>query len=486
MDRSEKIKLLRSALAGMTARLAELELSQNSNRILSNLSDSGDTAWMLSATSLVLMMTLPGLTLYYAGMVRIRNVLTSVMQVFCINCVVTVLWLFCGYSLAFSPTHLSPNDNYPIYGNDNRIWLRGMTINSAHSLAPTIPEPLFCSYQLTFAILTVSLICGSVADRMNFVALLIFSCFWLICVYCVLCHVTWHPDGFLYKAGNLDFAGGGVIHLSSGVAGLVFAYMLGPRRGFGMDRFDPHNILFSFIGACMLWVGWFGFNAGSAFAANDRAAMAQLSSQIAASSSALSWLAIEWKLRGTPSVLGSISGAFAGLVCVTPASGYINPTGAFFIGLYGGPLCYLGCQIKHYIGVDDALDVFGIHAIGGIVGSISTAFFSTSRIGGEDGVYYDGGGHQLGIQLYAICVTAGWSAFATFVILKLLDMGVGLRVSEEVEYTGLDISIHGETIEQKKSKRTKPNFKFSDLVLPPKEEEKPGDLQLVAGEGRHE
>lgn len=474
MGSQERVQLLRDAIAALSARVVELEDLQSARRELSSGSmTSGDIAWMLSATSLVLLMTLPGLTLYYAGMVRIRNVLTTIMQVFSIACIVTVLWMFCGYSLAFGPVHAGGGGDYPVFGDGSRMWLRGMSLHSAHDLAPHIPEPLFCAYQLMFAIITPSLICGSIVDRMSYPPLLIFTCCWHVLVYCAVCHSVWHPGGFLYEAGNLDYAGGGVVHLSSGVSGMVFAFMLGPRQGFGMDRYEPHNILFSFIGACMLWVGWFGFNAGSAFAANENAAMAQLCSQLAAAASALSWLAVEWKLRGKPSVLGLISGAFAGLVCVTPASGYINTTGAFFIGLYGGPICYLGCQIKHYVGCDDALDVFGIHAVGGIVGAISTAFYATHTVGGENGIYYASrvdGWHLLGVQLYAICVIAGWSAFATFAILKSIDMTIGLRVSEEIEFSGLDQFLHGETIERKKSKRKKPDFKFSELVILPRQE----------------
>lgn len=482
MDKQRKLQLLREAVAALTTRIAELEALRDGHRLLMEAGavTSGDTAWMLSAASLVLLMTLPGLTLYYAGMVRVRNVLTTIMQVFSIACVVTILWMICGYSLAFGPAHTGNGENNEVFGDGSRIWLRGMTTETTHDLAPHIPEPLFCAYELTFAIITPALICGSVVDRMNYLPMLIFTCFWHLIVYCAICHIVWHPNGFLYKAGNLDYAGGGVVHLSSGISGMVFAFVLGTREGFGMDRYEPHNILFSFIGSCMLWVGWFGFNAGSAFAANENAAMAQLCSQLAAAASALSWLTVEWRLRGKPSVLGLISGAFAGLVCVTPASGYVNPTGAFFIGLYGGPLCYFGCQLKHYAGFDDALDVFGIHAVGGIVGAISTAFFSTERIGGEDGIYYTSksdGWHQLSIQLYGIAVIAGWTAFATYVICKGIDLTIGLRVSADVEFAGLDQYLHGETIEQKKTKRKIPNFKYSDLIVEPRTPKIPAEIQ---------
>lgn len=418
--------------------------------------NDGDTAWMLTSTALVLFMTLPGLALFYSGMVRATNVLSTVMQIISIACLITVLWLWYGYSLSFapaSPAHgnvgLTRRPSTPIYGDGSRLWLRGMHIDSAHQLAPTIPESVFCMYQLTFAIITPAVICGSFADRMKYVPMLVFMALWHTVVYCPIAHAVWHPDGFLYQAGVLDFAGGYVVEIASGISGIVSSIVIGNRRGFGKSRFEPHNILLTFMGTGMLWVGWFGFNAGSAVAANGRAGMALLVTHITGSVAALSWLATESYFRGQPSVLGMVSGAVAGLVCITPGAGFVDPVGAFFIGLIGGPLCYFGAQLKHYLGFDDALDAFGVHAIGGIVGSIATGFFATRAIGGYDGVFYGSvevGGNQLAMQLYGIVVTGGWSAFASWILLVAVDKTLGLRVSAEDEDTGLDSSYHGETI----------------------------------------
>lgn len=287
------------------------------------------------------------------------------MQIFTIACLVTFLWLIFGYSLAFSPAQPNGHKN-EVYGNADRLWLQGMMINTAHSLAPTIPEALFCAYQLTFAIITAGLICGAFADRMKYHSMIIFITFWHLIVYCPLAHSNWHPSGWMYQLGVLDFAGGNVVHICSGVSGLAAVMVIGNRKGFGSERFEPHNILITFMGMSMLWVGWYGFNAGSAYAANSRAAYALLATQIATSVSSLMWMFTEWGVRKQPSILGMINGAIAGLVCITPAAGYVDMTGAFFIGFFGGPLCYLGAQLKHYLGFDDALDAFGVHAIGGI------------------------------------------------------------------------------------------------------------------------
>eukprot|EP01035_Chromulina_nebulosa_P027607 gene27607-36331_t len=290
----------------------------------------GDTAWMLTSTALVLFMTMPGLALFYSGMVRSKNVLATVMQSFAITCLITFLWLCYGYSIAFGPVSASNTTPHPVYGSGDRTWLNGMTVYTVHQLAPTIPESVFCMYQLTFAIITAALITGSFADRMRFA------------------HSVWHPQGFLFQSGALDFAGGDVVHICSGVSGLTSAIYLGHRKGYGKAKFEPSNILITFIGMSMLWVGWFGFNAGSAGAANGRAGMAMLVTQISTAVASLSWMGTEWIVRGQPSVAGMASGAIAGLVVITPMSGYVDQTGAFIGGLLGGPWCYFGAQIKHY------------------------------------------------------------------------------------------------------------------------------------------
>jgi len=374
------------------------------------------------------------------------------MQVFTITCLITFLWLCFGYSLAFAPALPKPYaKSSDVFGNASRFWLRGLHLNSYHQLAPSIPEALYCAYQLTFAIITPALIVGSFADRMKFIPMIIFITLWHFLVYCPIAHSCWHPEGFLFKRGDLDYAGGNVVHISSGVSGLVSAVVLGHRKGFGSEVFEPHNVMFSVVGVCMLWVGWFGFNGGSAVAANGNAAMALLVTHISTSIGSLSWLIAEWIYSGQPKLVAIASGAIAGLVAITPASGYVDPTGAFFIGLIAGPVCMWGAKLKHYLGYDDALDAFGVHAVGGIVGGILTGFFATDQIGGpgKNGVFYantKNGGHQLGIQIYAIVVVAGWSAFMSFVILKILDLTIGLRVSDEEEHEGLDGSLHGEKL----------------------------------------
>jgi len=312
-------------------------------------------------------------------MVRDKNVLACTMQVFVICCLITMWWMIFGYSLSFSPAFPNGHIN-EVFGDWGRLWLRGMTTRTFHALAPTIPESVYCVYQLTFAIITAALCVGSFADRMKFVPMMIFISLWHLAVYCPLAHANWHFQGFIKNIGVLDYAGGNVVHICSGASGLATVLVLGNRKGFGKERFDPHNILLTFMGMSMLWVGWFGFNAGSAGGANFNAGYAMLATQIATSMAALTWLFTEWAVRGKPSVLGMISGAVAGLVCITPCSGYVDMTGAFFVGFFGGPLCYLGAQAKHFLGYDDALDAFGVHAIGGIVGGIACGFFATDQV----------------------------------------------------------------------------------------------------------
>eukprot|EP00981_Chlorochromonas_danica_P002297 scaffold440_cov277-Ochromonas_danica.AAC.31 len=411
--------------------------------------DSGDTAWMLTSTALVLFMTLPGLFLYYGGMARTKNVISIIMQTVSTAALITFLWLAFGYSLSFAPAQ-GYEPRACIFGNRDRFWFTDMKLRTYHQLAPTIPEAVFCTYQLGFAIITACLMIGSFADRMKFTSMLLLMSLWHLTVYCPTAHSMWHPNGFLYHAGVLDYAGGNVVHITSGISGLVIAIYLGPRKGFGKDRFDPHNILFTAVGACMLWVGWFGFNAGSALASNDRAAMAMLITQIGCSMAALTWMINEWIVMGHPTVQGLVSGAIAGLVAITPAAGYVDHTGAFIIGLVAGPICYGGVQLKHWFGYDDALDGFGVHGVGGITGGLLLGFFATDKITGHDnGVFYSdthNGGMQWAHQLYAIVVTVGWSIFMTTIIVYVVDMILGLRVSAEQEEEGLDISLHNETL----------------------------------------
>jgi Amt family ammonium transporter len=397
--------------------------------------DSGDTAWMLTSTALVLFMTIPGLALFYAGMVRKKNVLTMLMQCFAITCLSSVLWMVAGYSLAFA-------EGTSFIGGLSKVFLSGMTVDA---LSGTIPESLFMVFQMTFAIITPALIVGAFADRMKFSALLWFSGLWLLAVYAPITHWVW-GGGFLGDAGVLDFAGGTVVHINAGVAGLVAAIMLGKRAGLGTESLAPHNLVLSVIGASMLWVGWFGFNAGSALAANGGAAMAMAVTQIATATAALAWMFVEWALRGKPSVLGIISGAIAGLVAITPAAGFVTPAGALAIGATAGVACYWGATwLKKTCGYDDALDVFGIHGIGGIVGALLTGVFASKAIGGTSGLL-EGNAGQVLTQIWGIGATIIYCAVVSFILLKVIDMIIGLRVEEEVERDGLDLGLHGETV----------------------------------------
>src|SRR6202167_2048074 len=344
--------------------------------------DSGDTAWMLTSVALVLMMTIPGLALFYGGMVRKMNVLATVMQSFMVTCLVTVLWTVCTYSMAFTT-------GSPYVGGMSRFLLMGMTIDSVNDLAKTIPESVYMCFQMTFAIITPALICGAVADRMKFSALVWFIGLWAIFVYAPIAHWVWGPGGFLNNAGVLDFAGGTVVHINSGVAGLMCALMLGKRRGYPAEPMPPHSLVLSMIGASLLWVGWFGFNAGSAVTAGTSAGMAMAVTQIATATAALAWMFVEWALKGKPSVLGICSGAVAGLVAITPASGFVDPRGALIIGVAAGILCYWGATgLKHAFGYDDSLDAFGVHGVGGTVGAILTGVLAVSAVrgGGHSGL----------------------------------------------------------------------------------------------------
>jgi ammonium transporter, Amt family len=404
--------------------------------------DSGDTAWMLTSMALVLMMTIPGLALFYGGMVRKMNVLATVMQSFTVTCLVTVLWMVIGYSFAFTP-------GSPFIGGTSRFLLFGMTLDSVNDLAKTIPESVYMCFQMTFAIITPALICGAFADRMKFSALLWFIGLWSICVYAPIAHFVWGPDGFLNDAGVLDFAGGTVVHINSGFAGLMAALVMGRRRGYSTEPMPPHNLVLSVIGASLLWVGWFGFNAGSATAANGNAGMAMAVTQIATATAALAWMFAEWIVKGKPSVLGIISGAVAGLVAITPASGFVDPRGALIIGVAAGVICYWAATgLKHALRYDDSLDAFGVHGVGGMVGAILTGVLAVAWVGGEGkSGLIDGNPHQVIVQLYGVTVTVVYDVIVSLILLKLVDLTIGLRVDAEIEREGLDLALHGEAIQ---------------------------------------
>jgi ammonium transporter, Amt family len=408
--------------------------------------DGGDTAWMLVATGIVLMMTMPGLALFYCGMVRKKNVLGTMAQSFAAAALVSLLWMIFGYGLSFTGEGSFIGDFL------SRPFLSGMTMTSVSPFAKTIPESLFMIYQMTFAIITVALVAGAVAERMRFSAFLLFSALWLTLVYVPLAHWVW-GGGFLAQAGLLDFAGGTVVHINAGIAGLVCALILGRRKGYGTENLAPYDLSMAVVGTGLLWVGWFGFNGGSAYGANSRAAMAIVATHLAASSGALTWSAMEWISRGKPSVLGVISGAVAGLGTVTAASGYILPWHGAVIGVIAGAVCfYASTSIKGWLGYDDSLDVFGVHGVGGVLGTTLTGVFATAAVSagadapnGYSGLL-EGNVHQLLVQLYGIGVTVAYCAVATLLILLAVSIITPLRVEKRSEIEGLDIAEHGESI----------------------------------------
>jgi Amt family ammonium transporter len=407
--------------------------------------DSGDTAWMLTSSALVLMMTIPGLALFYGGMVRKKNVLATLAQSFGATCIITVLWMVIGYSLAFT-NNASAGVNQFI-GSFDQFLLGRMGVNAVSPLAATIPESVYMFFQMTFAIITPALIAGALADRMKFSAFMWFMSLWLILVYCPIAHWVW-GGGWLGTMGALDFAGGTVVHLNAGTAALVTCLMLGKRIGLKSESMAPHNLVLSVIGASLLWVGWFGFNAGSATAANVTAGMAAVATQVATAAAALAWTAAEWVIAKKPSVLGMVSGAVAGLVAITPASGYVDPRGALLIGLAAGFVCYFSAVwVKRWIGYDDALDAWGVHGVGGALGAILTGVFASNAINpSAKGWLADGNLHQMLLQFYDVAATFVYCAIVTFLILKVLDLTLGLRVPVEVEIEGLDFNLHGETV----------------------------------------
>ncbi|AAQ61665.1 ammonium transporter [Chromobacterium violaceum] len=436
---------MKKILAAMASGLAALSLPALADApagpavAAAKVINSGDTAWMLTSTALVLFMTIPGLALFYGGMVRKKNVLATLMQSFAITALVTVLWAVVGYSLAFTV-------GTPYIGDLSRVLLDGMVYMkdagklAVHPLAGTIPESVFMTFQMTFAIITPALITGAFAERMKFSAMLVFMALWSLLVYVPVAHWVWAPGGWMGDKGVLDFAGGTVVHINAGVAGLVTALVLGKRVGFGREAMPPHNLVLTLVGASMLWVGWFGFNAGSAGAADGRAGMAMVTTQVATAMAALAWMFAEWIAKKKPSVLGIASGAVAGLVAITPAAGFVDVKGALAIGLAAGVICFWGATgLKHMMGYDDSLDAFGVHGVGGILGALLTGVFAVKDIGGADG--------SLATQALGVGVTIVYCGVVTFILLKLVDIVLGLRVAEDEEREGLDLVLHGERVE---------------------------------------
>ncbi len=418
--------------------------------------DTGDTAWMLTSTALVLLMTVPGLALFYAGMVRKKNVLATLMQAFAVCCLVSITWTVIGYSLTFTT-------GSPYIGDLSRFMLNGIGANiskgsdigftlglgSSNPTVTTIPETVYMMFQMTFAIITPALIAGAFADRMKFSAMCIFMVLWSIVVYAPIAHWVWSPIGWVAAFGAIDFAGGTVVHINAGIAGLMCAIVLGKRKGYGHDDMAPYNLTYAVIGASLLWVGWFGFNAGSAVGANGRAGMAMAATQIATAAAALGWMFVEWIVKGKPTVLGIISGAVAGLVAITPASGFVLPGPSIIIGLAAGIGCYFAATtLKHALGYDDSLDCFGVHGVGGIIGALLTGVFAYGPLSATDAAPGGtvGSFAQLIIQAKAVCVTLIWSGVLSFVLLKIIDLTIGLRVSNDYEVEGLDMTLHGERI----------------------------------------
>jgi len=421
--------------------------------------DSGDTAWMLASTALVLLMTIPGLALFYAGMVRKKNILATMMQSFTICCIVTIVWMVAGYSIAFTTGNAFMGDfsrimlhgiaDHIVKGNDTQAFVLASGIKDVADMSTTIPETVYMMFQMTFAIITPALIAGAFADRMKFSAMCVFMALWSLLVYSPIAHMVWAPSGYWSQAGVLDFAGGTVVHINAGVAGLVCALVLGKRTGYGTVNMAPYNLAYAVIGASLLWVGWFGFNAGSAVAANGRAGMAMTVTQIATAAAALGWMFAEWIAKGKPSVLGAVSGAVAGLVAITPASGFVLPGGALIIGIAAGVICFWSAtSLKHMLGYDDSLDAFGVHGVGGIVGALLTGVFSYGPLSATDASPdgSPGGMSQFILQCEGVASTIVITGVGTFILLMIVKAIFGLRVNEEEEREGLDLVLHGEQV----------------------------------------
>jgi Amt family ammonium transporter len=428
----KKRNIVSGLLAAFVYLLPELVMAEE---VVEDVLNSGDTAWMLTSTALVLFMTIPGLALFYAGMVRSKNALSVMMQCFAIACLVTVLWVLYAYSLAFG------DDVGSVIGNLSKTFMKGVGVDA---LSGTIPETVFVIFQLTFAIITPALIVGAFAERMKFSALLWFMGLWVTLVYAPICHWVW-GGGWLGNLGVLDFAGGTVVHINAGIAGLAAALVIGKRKGYGHTAMPPHSMVLTIVGASMLWVGWFGFNAGSELAADGVAGMAMAVTQIATAAAALAWMFTEWWAHGKPSALGIASGAVAGLVAITPASGFVGPMGALVIGVTAGVGCYIASvRVKKALGYDDALDVFGVHAVGGVIGAILTGVFVDAALGGAGLAEGVSMGAQVGKQLVGIAATIIYCFIVSIIILKVVDGMVGLRVTQDEETEGLDLILHDE------------------------------------------
>ncbi len=423
-----KLSLLLSIVAGMGEWSLALAEEASAPTI-----DTGDTAWILISSALVLCMMLPGLALFYGGLVRSKNVLGTIMHTAVILCLITLVWVICGYSLAFGP------DVGGVIGSLAWVGLQGVGMEPSPDYASTIPHQVFMVFQLMFAAITVALITGAVAERMNFKALLAFSVLWSLCIYSPLAHWVW-GGGWLSQMGALDFAGGAVVHISSGFGALVCAMMLGQRKGFGKEAMPPHNLPMTVLGTGLLWFGWFGFNGGSALGANGGAGVAFIATHIAASAGGLSWMAAEWVHRGKPTVLGIASGIIAGLATITPAAGFVGPMSAMIIGLVAGTVCYIAVVWKMKLGYDDSLDVVGIHGVGGFMGVLATGLFASI---GATGLFFGNAG-LFGIQVFLALVTLAFSVVGTYIILKIVDLTIGLRISPQDEEMGLDLSQHSE------------------------------------------
>jgi Amt family ammonium transporter len=435
---------LRSPSLGLTKGLAGLLLWAGSAAYAEDALNTGDTAWMLTSTALVLFMTIPGLALFYAGLVRSKNVLSVLMQCFGTTALVTVLWVVYGYSLAFDTGGMAEGvkNLHSFVGGGGALFLRHLGVDTLHG---SIPESVFIMYQMTFAIITPALICGAYAERMKYSAVLLFTAFWLTLVYAPLCHMAWGGPGSLFGDWKvLDFAGGTVVHINAGIAALVACVILGPRRGYPHTPMPPHDLTMAVTGAGMLWVGWFGFNAGSAVAANGSAGMAMLVTQISAGTATLTWMGIEWFKHGKPSALGAVTGAVAGLGAITPASGSCGPMGALIIGFLAAVCCFVGATtLKRRLGYDDSLDTFGVHGVGGLVGTLLAGIVCAPLLGGHD-MPHGSIGAQFAHQAMGCGVTLAYSGLVSFAILKGLDVTLGLRVSPDVESEGLDLAQHGE------------------------------------------
>ena len=438
--------LLLAGPAGLLAQDAEVTITTAIPTDVPPGIDAGDTAWMITATALVLFMTLPGLALFYGGLVRSKNVLSVLVHCFAMAGVMTLLWVLFGFSLAFGTEGMEAGvlNMHSFIGTSEFLFLKGIDPNTVNG---TIPQVVFVTFQMTFAIITPALIVGAFAERMKFKAMLIFSIIWFALSYLPICHMAWSGDGALFwDWGVLDFAGGTVVHINAGIAGLVACIMVGKRKGYGVEPIAPHSVPLTVIGASMLWVGWFGFNAGSAVAANGTAGMAMLVTQVATATAAITWMAAEWAISRKPTAVGLATGAVAGLVAITPASGSAGPIGAIFIGAASAIVCYFAATtLKKRLGYDDSLDVFGVHGVGGIVGALLTGIFAHTAMGG---IGYEDESRSMGTQVFyqflSIVVTIVWSGVVSFAALYLLKSTVGLRVSDEIENVGLDLAEHGE------------------------------------------